>query len=220
MSLIDNEIHLVLVTCYNILNGAALRIDTEMHALSWFIKSPMTRWQSIKVTDFHHPWDTPETCTLDHIRSHYVEHNRERLHFPSNHCWLEPPTSDSSVEWLSRVVIQDCHYHISSLNSLPALYIFLSLFSYCMFFSFLLPFSHAIQWHNLQTVEVGNYLVEVEVEVISGQIKPKGPILKNILFFILNPIIYLFSVVQNSYQHIFKSDLNGLKFNIGLRENE
>jgi hypothetical protein len=59
--------------------------NVEMHALSWCIKSPMTRLQSVKVTDFHHPWDTPETCTQtvtrDHIRSRYVEHNRERLHF-------------------------------------------------------------------------------------------------------------------------------------------
>jgi len=77
MSPTNNVIHLVLVTCYNILNGAASKIDVEMHALSWCIKSPMTRLQSVKVTDFHHPWDTPETCTLDHIRSHYVEHNRE-----------------------------------------------------------------------------------------------------------------------------------------------
>ena len=37
--------------------------------------------------------------------------------------------------WLSRV-IQDCHYHISSLNSLPALYICFSLFSYCTFIPF------------------------------------------------------------------------------------
>jgi hypothetical protein len=42
-------------------------------------------------------------------------------------------TVDSSAEWFSRV-IQDCHYHISSLNSLPVLYIFLNLFSYCTFF--------------------------------------------------------------------------------------
>jgi hypothetical protein len=75
------------VTCYNILNGAASKIAEEMHALLWCIKSPMTRLQSVKVTDLLHPWDTPETCTLDHIRSHYVEHNRERLH-----CWLEQPT--------------------------------------------------------------------------------------------------------------------------------
>jgi hypothetical protein len=30
MSPTENEIHLVLVTCYNILNDAALRIDAEM----------------------------------------------------------------------------------------------------------------------------------------------------------------------------------------------
>ena len=169
MSPTDNVIHLVLVTCYSILNGAASKIAEEMHALSWCIKSPMTRLQSVKVTDFHHPWDIPETCTqtvtLDHIRSHYVEHNRERNRhdkteillkvalstinpnatkkgfiFPSNHSRLEPPTSDSSAEWLSRV-IQDCHYHISSLYSLAALYIFLNLFL-IVFFFFLLPFSH------------------------------------------------------------------------------
>jgi hypothetical protein len=34
MSPTDNEIHLVLVTCYNILDGAAPMIDAEMHALS------------------------------------------------------------------------------------------------------------------------------------------------------------------------------------------
>jgi hypothetical protein len=57
MSPTDNVIliHLVLVTCYNILNGAASKIDVEMHALSRCIKSPMTRLQSVKVTDFHHP---------------------------------------------------------------------------------------------------------------------------------------------------------------------
>ena len=145
-----------------------------------FIKSPTTRLQSVKVTDFHHPWDTPETCTLDHIRSHYVEHNRERNRhdkteillkvalstinpnatkkgfiFPSNHSRLEPPTLDSSAEWLSRV-IQDCHDHISSLNSLPALYIFLNLFLIVFFFLFFFLFRIAIQWHNLQTVEVGH----------------------------------------------------------------
>ena len=85
--------------------------------------------------------------------------------FPSNHCRLEPPTSDSSADRLSRV-IQDCHYHILSFNSLPALYIFLNLFSYYTspppLFFFL--FRIAIQWHNLQTLEVGHYLVEVEVE--------------------------------------------------------
>jgi hypothetical protein len=54
MSSTDNIIHLVLATCYNILNDAASKIDAEMHAL---------------------------TCTLSHIRSHYVGHNRERLHF-------------------------------------------------------------------------------------------------------------------------------------------
>jgi hypothetical protein len=94
----DNVTHLMLVTCYNILNGVASKIDEEMHALLWCIKSPMTSLQSVKVTDFHHPWDTPETCTLDHIRSDYVEHNKERLLFPSNHCWLEPPTLDINTD--------------------------------------------------------------------------------------------------------------------------
>jgi hypothetical protein len=39
MSPTDNEIHLVLVTCYNILIGTPVRIDTETHVLSWCIKS-------------------------------------------------------------------------------------------------------------------------------------------------------------------------------------
>jgi hypothetical protein len=34
MSPTDNVIHLVLVTCYNILNDAASKIDVEMHTLS------------------------------------------------------------------------------------------------------------------------------------------------------------------------------------------
>jgi hypothetical protein len=34
MSPTDNIIHLVLVTCYNILNGAASKTDVEMHAMS------------------------------------------------------------------------------------------------------------------------------------------------------------------------------------------
>ena len=134
MSPTDNVIHLVLVTCYNILNDTASKIDVEMHTLSWCIKSPMTRLQSVKVTYFHHSWDTPETCTLDHIRSHYVEHNRERLHFPSNHCWLELPTSDSSVEWLSRVVIlkfTSCFVHIFKLIFLLYFFFFSSSFFAC-----------------------------------------------------------------------------------------
>jgi hypothetical protein len=51
----DNEIHLVLVTCYNILNDAASKINAEMHALSWCIKSSMTRWRSVKVKTFTAP---------------------------------------------------------------------------------------------------------------------------------------------------------------------
>jgi hypothetical protein len=35
------------------------------------------------------------------------------------------------------------------------------------FLLFFFPFRIAIQWHNLQTVEVGHYSVEVEVEIIS-----------------------------------------------------
>ena len=34
MSPTDKVIHLVLVTCYSILNGAALKFDVERHALS------------------------------------------------------------------------------------------------------------------------------------------------------------------------------------------
>ena len=43
------------MTCCHILNGTALRINAQMHTLSWCIKFPKTRWQSVKVTNFHHP---------------------------------------------------------------------------------------------------------------------------------------------------------------------
>jgi hypothetical protein len=83
--------------------------------------------------------------------------------FNSIFYWKESMSkawSNSSAEWLSRV-IQDCHYHISSLNSLPVLYIFLKLIVF--FFIFFFLFRIAIQWHNLEIVEVGHYLVELEV---------------------------------------------------------
>ena len=35
------------------------------------------------------PRDTPELCTLSHIRSHYVGHNRKRHNVPSHLCRLE-----------------------------------------------------------------------------------------------------------------------------------
>jgi hypothetical protein len=62
-----------------------------------------------KSEDFHCPWDSPETCTLSHIRSHYVGLNREMHNFPSHHCRLEPPSSDRRAGWLSRV-LQGCDY--------------------------------------------------------------------------------------------------------------
>ena len=129
MSPIDNEIHPVLVTCYNILNGTASKIDAEMHALSWCIKSPMTRWQSGKSDRLSPPLKHSRNM---HSQSYQVPQCRTQQKkaslVPSHHCRLEPPISDSSAEWISRV-LQGYHYLILSLN--------LSLFSYCYFFSFL-----------------------------------------------------------------------------------
>ena len=55
------------------------------------------------------PRDTPEICTLSHIRSHYVGHNRERHHSPSHHCRLErlPQTavmSDSAGSFRAAII--------------------------------------------------------------------------------------------------------------------
>ena len=137
MSPIDNEIHPVLVTCYNILNGTASKIDAEMHALSWCIKSPMTRWQSGKSDKLSPP--LRHSRNMHSHQSYQVPQcrtqQRKPSFVPSHHCRLEPPISDCSAEWLTRV-LQGCHYLILYLNSLPVLYILLSLFSYCYFFFF------------------------------------------------------------------------------------
>ena len=133
MSPTDNEIHPVLVTCYNILNGTPRR---AMHALSWCIKSPMTRWQSGKSDKLSPPLRHsrnmhPQSYQIPQCRTQ----QRKASFVPSQHCRLEPPILDCSAEWLSRV-LHGCHYLILSLNSLPVLYIFLSLFSYCFFLFF------------------------------------------------------------------------------------
>jgi hypothetical protein len=95
-----------------------LGIDTEM---SWCIQSPMTRWQSVRVTNFHHPWDTRNM----HSQSYRVPlsrtQQRKASFFP---CTI--------VDWnhLPQTAVLS--------DSLPVLYIliFLNLhvFSYYFFF--------------------------------------------------------------------------------------
>ena len=136
MSPTDNVIHLVLLTCYNILNGAASKIDVEMHALSWCIKSPMTRCQFSK-SDRLSPH-------LRHSRNMHSQsyqvplcrtQQRKASFSPQTIVdWNRLPQTavlSDSVESFKTAIT------ILSLNSLPVLYIILNLFSDCTFFSFL-----------------------------------------------------------------------------------
>ena len=72
-------------------------------------------------------------------------------------------------------VIQDCHYHISSLNSLSALYIFFSLFSYCTFS----PFSSSLFASQLNDI-IFKLLKQV---IIWQKQKQKKATTKNLQFY-------------------------------------
>jgi hypothetical protein len=82
--------------------------------------------------------------------------------FLSHRCWLEPPTSDHSAQWLDRFP-QVCDI-ITSSN----LYIHLRFFVHILKLIFLFVFLLIFHWYNLQTVGVGQLLVEVEVEQSHG----------------------------------------------------
>ena len=113
MSPTDNVIHLVLVTCY-ILNGAASKIDVRDAHLVMMYNISHDKVAVSKSDRFSPP--------LRHSRNMHSRSYQVPL------CWTQQRKASFSR------VIQDCHYHISFLNSLPAIYIFLNLFLIVFFF--------------------------------------------------------------------------------------
>jgi hypothetical protein len=108
MSPTVNEIHLVLVTCY-ILNGTAPKIDACLVMMYKISHDKVAVSKSDRLSGPPLPRYTPEICTLSHIRSHYVEHNRKGHNFPSHHCRLErlPQTAvlSDSAEFFRAAII-------------------------------------------------------------------------------------------------------------------
>ena len=84
-----------------------------------------------------------------------------------NFVWHCDHTQDNSsaTTWFKMIVYK--LVFVINIAKHCSLEYMLNLFSYCtFFFLFLFLFRIAIQWHNLQTVEVGHYLVEIEQQSI------------------------------------------------------